>query len=321
MSRIIKIPILLALMLLAFSVYSLFFGFLDTANAPFVSSSDYHPAEQGASDTHPADIVSDTPIAPGYPVSQVSMPSNDDFVTVRMDNSDIFRGNLLLINHNYRFEIPFELDLAAIADYKTPSYRVTDSDILLSRIAIGCLNDMMDAFFAETGSSNITIISAFRGYERQQGILNDYIALVGYNQARRWAALPGHSEHHAGLAVDLGVYSNGALRTFRSTGVNAWFRQNSYNYGFILRFTHEKFEITRTEYEPWHFRYVGLPHSYIIQQNGWCLEEYIEFIMWHTREEPFRAVLGGDAYEIYFTRDTEIRIPFRPGVRHFRQQF
>ena len=39
-----------------------------------------------------------------------------------------------------------------------------------------------------------------------------------------------------------------------------------------------KTDITGISYEPWHFRYVGLPHSAIMYEHDLVLEEYIEYV-------------------------------------------
>ena len=44
-----------------------------------------------------------------------------------------------------------------------------------------------------------------------------------------------------------------------------------------------KEEITGIGAEPWHFRYVGYPHSVIMAERNMVLEEYIEFL--HTTTE------------------------------------
>ena len=302
--------LIIVAILLVFGILSFQNGFFDTASAPFENVADADPTGGEADASSEVSFTIDL----AYPAATIedtrAFPANQDCVIVRMAPADIFRGDLLLVNQDHRFELPDAQSFISIADEKSPSYRVVGEDIMLEESAIEPLNSMMDGFFEETGRDTVAIISAYRGYERQQQILSEYIALMGNKEALRYAAPPGYSEHHAGLAVDLGYYSNGVLRTFPGTGANMWFRQNCHNYGFILRFPGEKSAITKTAFEPWHFRYVGLPHSYIIQQNGWCLEEYIEFIMEHTRDEPFSAVFNDDAYEIYFTEDTEILLPY-----------
>jgi D-alanyl-D-alanine carboxypeptidase len=110
--------------------------------------------------------------------------------------------------------------------------------------------------------------------------------------------------------MDLGFYQDGVLRTFLGVGRTAWFAQNSYNFGFILRYPYNSSHITQVAYEPWHFRYVGLPHAYLIHQKGMVFEEYIDFIMEHNYEMPFVAIFGDYEYEIFFTGDMVIKIPY-----------
>jgi len=171
------------------------------------------------------------------------------------------------------------------------------------------LDEMMDTFITTTNVRNVAIISAFRTLENQQAILNSYINRMGRREALRWAALPGHSEHHTGLALDFGVMTGSTRVTFTGTGNTAWFRRNSHNYGFILRYQQSKTHITQTAEEPWHYRYVGVPHASIMFQENLCLEEYIDFLKEYSFEEPYEFTHNGTDYIIYFTTDTEIKLP------------
>jgi len=255
----------------------------------------------------PGDIVIDSSELPLSSAPGSGFNTSDN--VVRMTISDLSHGNLILVNHDYRFDIPVDQDLVRIYDHKTPSFRLDVNTHLLAPHVIMPLNDMMDSFYAQTGHNTVAVISAFRGLSRQQYVLNEHIAIMGSAEAHRWVALPGHSEHHTGLAFDLGFYSGGRLRTFTGTGVYAWFRDNSYNYGFILRFPESGVNITGTYYEPWHYRYVGLPHSYLIFQNDWVLEDYIGYIAEYSQDEPLVTEYNGVVYEIFFTSDFEIFIP------------
>jgi hypothetical protein len=63
----------------------------------------------------------------------------------------------------------------------------------------------------------------------------------------------------------------------RDTEAGVWLEDNCWKYGFVVRYPEEKSDITRITYEPWHLRYVGEEqHAEIMEENGWCLEEYIE---------------------------------------------
>jgi len=307
--KIHKTLVVAGIVLLLSVSYTLIYGYFDKAFAPFEDFAYSAPQENIDTDPQDAQSGQDTPTT----TQQTTTPTityHNDYIAVRMSPSDVHKGSLLLINNDHFYEIPHERDFISITDEKTQTYRVTGLELMLDKSVIIPLNTMMDAYYEETGQNTVAVISAFRDYERQMEILNEYTALLGRSEALRWAAIPGHSEHHTGLAIDFGLYSGGTLRTFLGTGQTSWFRQNSYKFGFILRFTHEKSEITQTAHEPWHFRYVGIPHSHFIHQNGWCLEEYIELIMEHDRETPFIRIVDGKIYEVYHTLSTEIHIPF-----------
>jgi len=236
-------------------------------------------------------------------------PNIDGFITIQMEEEDIRRGPLLLVNHNHEFKIPDDLDLVIITEAQTIPFRVQQSTSQLAYSIMQPLDEMMEAFLSATNNRAVTIRSAFRTYDNQQRILNTYISRMGRREALRWAAIPGHSEHHTGLAFDFGILSGGTVNAFTGAGNTSWFRRNSYRYGFILRYMQNKTHITETNYEPWHFRYVSLPHSAVMQENDWCLEEYIDLIREYTLEEPFEFEFEETLYEIYFIQGTEVRLP------------
>ncbi|MBQ8683747.1 MAG: M15 family metallopeptidase [Clostridia bacterium] len=87
---------------------------------------------------------------------------------------------------------------------------------------------------------------------------------------------PGHSEHHTGLAVDLGGNGNFKLEMdFEYTAAFDWLIEHCHEYGFILRFPKGKEAVTGVIYEPWHYRYVGKEAATYIMENDLCLEEYL----------------------------------------------
>lgn len=91
--------------------------------------------------------------------------------------------------------------------------------------------------------------------------------------AEQWVAIPGTSEHQIGLAVDISVEDGSGQA---ASDVWQWLRENSYKYGFILRYPEDKTDITGISYEPWHYRYVGKETAEEIYRQGVCLEEYLK---------------------------------------------
>ena len=95
-------------------------------------------------------------------------------------------------------------------------------------------------------------------------------------EAARWVAKPGTSEHQTGLALDIVAAGYQILdEEQEDTAEQKWLMENSWKYGFILRYPSEKSDITGIGYEPWHYRYVGKAAAADIYRTGVCLEEYL----------------------------------------------
>lgn len=146
------------------------------------------------------------------------------------------------------------------------------------------LQDMLDA--CRAAGMEPLICSAYRSQETQERLFADQVELwtsqgVSLEEARAEAgkvvAVPGTSEHQLGLAVDIVDITNQILdESQENTPTQQWLMENSWKYGFILRYPNEKSNITGIIYEPWHYRYVGKEAAAEIYQQGLCLEEYLE---------------------------------------------
>ena len=130
------------------------------------------------------------------------------------------------------------------------------------------------------------ICSAYRTQEYQQMLFDNKIERLidegvspenAPEEAATTVALPGTSEHQLGLAVDLIDESYPYLdqgQEWRET--QRWLMDNSWRYGFILRYPSGTSEITGIIYEPWHYRYVGREYAKIIHDLDVTLEEYLQ---------------------------------------------
>lgn len=125
----------------------------------------------------------------------------------------------------------------------------------------------------EAAGCSYSFNSGYRSIDEQSLILEERTLEYmeedkTYAEARYMAllsvAIPGTSEHHLGLAADIG-----------GTSAMEWLSEHCWEYGFILRYLEGKTEITGIVYEPWHFRYVGTAVSMDMKDTGLCLEEYL----------------------------------------------
>jgi len=120
---------------------------------------------------------------------------------------------------------------------------------------------------------NIIAVSTYRSYEYQENLYNNYVKDKGLWYADRCSARAGHSEHQTGLAVDVADLT-GDYDNFQNTKEFEWMINNSYKYGFILRYPKSRYHITGFKYEPWHYRYVGVDIATYLFNNKLTLEEY-----------------------------------------------
>ncbi|MDE6834763.1 MAG: M15 family metallopeptidase, partial [Ruminococcus sp.] len=159
---------------------------------------------------------------------------------------------------------------------------------------------MIFDFYDATGLSNILIYGGYRSTEFQQKLYDDDLLETGAEESTR-VAKAGYSEHETGLAFDFTTYPD---YDYQGEGEYSWFTDNCYKYGFVIRYPEGKEQITKIQYEPWHFRYVGVPHAYYMTKNDLCLEEYINMVITQyyyqaQKHLEFSDDLGNE-YEIYF---------------------
>ena len=126
----------------------------------------------------------------------------------------------------------------------------------------------------------LTDFSTYRSYGVQEGLFNRYASNYGEEEANRFSARPGYSEHQSGYALDIGGTNNPgawAESWFDGTDEALWLEKNAPSYGFILRYLPEKEDITGYIHESWHFRYVG-EIAPKITITGLTLEEYFGMV-------------------------------------------
>ena len=146
------------------------------------------------------------------------------------------------------------------------------------------LKAMLEAAIAD-GVGHWRIREAYRTYADQERIFNNYVnkymedgrtRASAVSATRQTVADPGTSEHHSGLAFDLNATNTSDA--FVDTAQYVWLTRHCWDYGFIIRYTDEKEDVTGFLGEEWHYRYVGVEHARKIHEMGMCLEEYVEWL-------------------------------------------
>ena len=191
--------------------------------------------------------------------------------TITVDSRYAGCGPLILVNREHPLS-----DFARGADLAPLS--PLHPDILMDRGAAALLGECLKSVRA---GGEIVPVSGWRSRSRQQAIWDETIAASGGEFTRRYVARPGCSEHETGLAIDLGKRAD-KIDFIRPElpydGVFGAFRRAAARFGFIERYRQGCEDRTGIAAEPWHFRYVGVPHAQLIEENGLCLEEYAGFL-------------------------------------------
>ena len=174
---------------------------------------------------------------------------------------------LILVNSEYKVPEGWESEFVTLSRGEMVDKRIYPD-----------LQDMFDTALSE--GIDLVVRSGYRSEKEQKEILIEKIGSFrkeGYGnteaaeKATDLVSMPGTSEHQLGIAVDINA-ENGTEKN----KAYKWLSENSYRFGFIVRYPSGKSHITGISYEPWHFRYVGKDHAKRIYESGQCLEEYLQ---------------------------------------------
>lgn len=190
--------------------------------------------------------------------------------TIVFDKND---WKLLLINKQHTIPEDYEFTLGTIKGSMRCDDRIIEP-----------LTQMFAA--AKEDGVNLVVRSPYRDMERQEYLFERKVKnfqttgmsyMDAYKKASITVTVPGASEHQVGLAVDITSDTYPMLEVgFAETEGGKWLAEHSWEYGFILRYPLGKEEVTGIQFEPWHFRYVGVEAAEAITSQNITLEEFVE---------------------------------------------
>ncbi|WP_397376707.1 D-alanyl-D-alanine carboxypeptidase family protein [Paenibacillus sp. p3-SID867] len=220
--------------------------------------------------------------------------------TIRVTDEQVTRGNLVLVNKEQPLDpeaVPKDIVTLFENQDLMHGYVVLDNTIRLSRSVAENFRNMIEAA-GEDGVNRFMISSGYRDEDEQEQLYRE--------KGSDYALPPGYSEHNLGLSMDIGSTQQSIDRSPEGK----WLKEHAWAHGFILRYPQDKTEITGIQYEPWHFRYVGQPHSMIMKELNLTLEEYLDYLK---DQSSYRTTVEGKEYEIKYvpvtSKDMEIEIP------------
>ncbi|GJM80380.1 MAG: M15 family metallopeptidase [Paenibacillus sp.] len=235
---------------------------------------------------------------PTYNVPETSKDAEG--LTIDVTKEMVYQGDLLLVNKDHPVPKGLHPETEAVSLIRNAElidgFGVLDNKVLLSPQMADRFAAMVQAA-GEEGINHFLISSGYRDEQKQDEL---------YRQMGSRLALPaGYSEHNLGLSLDIG--SSQAEMNLAPEG--QWLKENAWKYGFILRYPDDKTAITGIQFEPWHFRYVGLPHSAIIQENGFVLEQYMDYLK---EQQSVSLTVQGQNYHVFYypvSEDRTIQVP------------
>ena len=214
--------------------------------------------------------------APMSPVDMGTIQTEDTDGAGTTDAKTTFDRNdwkLLLVNKQHTIPEDYEFTLGTIKGSMRCDERIIEP-----------LTQMFAA--AKKDGVNLIVCSPYRDMARQEYLFARKVKkfqdmgmsyMDAYKKASITVTLPGASEHQIGLAMDIisDTYSSLDIG-FAETEAGKWLAEHSWEYGFILRYPLGKEEITGIQFEPWHFRYVGVDAAEVITKQNITLEEFVE---------------------------------------------
>lgn len=194
------------------------------------------------------------------------------FVNLDMDLEDYQDSSLedkfsydMLVNKHHHLDEKFVPEQLVKIDLEYAS----EKGLECSKVALDAYKKMNEA--ASKEGYELVINSAYRSYQDQVELSDEYLKWYGQSYVDKYVAKPGYSEHQTGLAFDIGSRK---VNVFSNSKEYQWMLDNAYKYGFILRFPKKYEGVTGFRSEPWHYRYVGVDIAEYIHENDMPYEEY-----------------------------------------------
>jgi len=143
-------------------------------------------------------------------------------------------------------------------------------------IAVSDLKAMVAAAAAD--GAQLAVQSAYRSYTGQVLTFSGWVRQVGYGEALKTSARPGHSEHQLGTAIDFRSVGGGSPWNYpdwAKTPEGAWLAANAWTFGWVMSYPSGTSAVTCYRYEPWHYRYVGRTMAAAVHDAGTTLRQWL----------------------------------------------
>lgn len=171
-------------------------------------------------------------------------------IEVKESSKVVATDEMILVNRQNGLTASYIPNVISIYDGYTQT-----SEFKATPNTVEAFKKMVDAMYEETGLWMLAT-SAYRSYEYQVGLYNTYVSRHGEEEANRFSAKAGFSEHQTGLAIDV-ITEGKIMDDFGTTEQSKWVNENAHRFGFIVRYPEGKEDVTGYMPEAWHLRFLG----------------------------------------------------------------
>ena len=265
----------------------------DSTDPVIPIGSSTEPTGSGTQPSEPVGSSEPTPSETTSPCVPV-----EGYSTIYLSQSEIYTGDLLLINGTNRYHVPDAKNSKLVSLYNQAGfrtvYRLKNAHVALDVNIIfdfaNMLGSLKATYASRSLSSDVLLI-------QNAGVVNDP------------ASVPATSDENiSGLSFDIRVFITAGEQAGKTRRLNEdeqkWLADNCAAYGFVLRYGEGKSDITGKGVDLFHFRYVGIPHSTYMKANNLCLEEYVDLVKSFSYDKPLSIKVGSASYEVYYVRST-----------------
>ena len=181
---------------------------------------------------------------------------------------------LVLVNKQNRLPDDWESKVQLATDID-----IDGDEVQVEKEALEKYHELRNALLEE--GIDIELDSCYRSVAAQQDLWDRFTEEYGESYVKQYVAVPGYSEHHTGLAIDICIIKDGVViddndDMIAEREIFSRIHAKLADYGFILRYLEGRDDVTGYAYEPWHIRYVGsVDVAKDIMESNITLEEYL----------------------------------------------
>lgn len=267
-------------------------------------------------------VSSEESLAPAESVDVGALTQNFTYVTV--NSKQMNYGPLGLYSEDLGYPAP-QLESVYSSLFNSEGLQIAsaaDSKMKADKALLQPLNQMLSDFYDKTGLRTIMLTQAYTAPQAEkdpqytEGYYDDYGNWVEPQLIEQPAEEKTCADHEDGLEIDLGLYLDdiGGVTAFDGSGDYAWFAENAYKYGFVLRYPEGADKQTGYAYNAAHFRYVGRAAAAVMQEQGLTFEEFQEYIKSYSFDSPLSVQTSVGCQVLYYIADsgtetTDVQIP------------